>query len=172
MTTRTFNQPLGGNEMPRFGGPATMMRLPTQPTAEGLDACFVGIPMDIGTSNRPGTRFGPQGIRKISALYTPYNYELGVDLREQMNMCDAGDVFVIPANIEKTFDQISRGMGHIFASGALPIVLGGDHSIAIGTWSGVARFAGAPLGLLWIDAHLDSHTPETSYSGAIHGFNS
>ena len=52
---------------------------------------------------------------------------------------------------------------------AFPVVLGGDHSVAIGTWSGVARFAGAPLGLLWIDAHLDSHTPETSYSGAVHG---
>ena len=47
-----FNQPLGGNEMPRFGGPATMMRLPAQDSAEGLDACFVGIPMDIGASNR------------------------------------------------------------------------------------------------------------------------
>lgn len=50
-----------------------------------------------------------------------------------------------------------------------PLVIGGDHSVAIGTWSGVARFVGAPLGLLWIDAHLDSHTPETSHSGAIHG---
>lgn len=50
-----------------------------------------------------------------------------------------------------------------------PVVIGGDHSIAIGTWSGVTRFSGKPLGLLWIDAHLDSHTPETSYSGAIHG---
>jgi len=50
-----------------------------------------------------------------------------------------------------------------------PVVIGGDHSIAIGTWSGVARVLGEPFGLLWIDAHLDSHTPETSYSGAIHG---
>ena len=50
-----------------------------------------------------------------------------------------------------------------------PVVIGGDHSVAIGTWSGVARALGEPLGLLWIDAHLDSHTPETSYSGAIHG---
>ncbi len=54
-------------------------------------------------------------------------------------------------------------------AGAFPVVLGGDHSIAVGTWSGVARHAGAPMGLLWIDAHLDSHTQETSYSGAIHG---
>jgi len=50
-----------------------------------------------------------------------------------------------------------------------PLVIGGDHSVAIGTWSGVARFVGAPPGLLWIDAHLDSHTPQTSYSGAVHG---
>jgi arginase len=49
------------------------------------------------------------------------------------------------------------------------VILGGDHSVAIGTWSGVARFAGKPQGLLWIDAHLDSYTPEMSYSGAIHG---
>lgn len=50
-----------------------------------------------------------------------------------------------------------------------PVVIGGDHSVAVGTWSGVARQAGARIGLLWIDAHLDSHTLETSYSGAIHG---
>ena len=50
-----------------------------------------------------------------------------------------------------------------------PVVIGGDHSIAIGTWSGIARVLGEPCGLLWIDAHLDSHTPETTYSGAIHG---
>ena len=65
MTTR-LNQPLGGNEMPRFGGPGTMMRLPAKATAEGLDACFVGVPLDIGTSNRSGTRFGPRQIRNES----------------------------------------------------------------------------------------------------------
>ena len=53
--------------------------------------------------------------------------------------------------------------------GDFPLVIGGDHSVAVGTWSGVARLAGAPVGLLWVDAHLDSHTPETSYSGALHG---
>ena len=61
--TERFNQPLGGNEMPRFGGPATMMRMPTQEDTRGLDACFVGIPFDIGTSNRSGARFGPRAIR-------------------------------------------------------------------------------------------------------------
>ena len=54
------NQPLGGNDMPRFAGPGTMMRLPAAESADGLDACFVGVPLDIGTSNRSGTRFGPK----------------------------------------------------------------------------------------------------------------
>ena len=56
--TGSHNQPVGGNEMPRFGGIATMMRLPQQATAQGLDACFVGVPLDIGTSLRAGARFG------------------------------------------------------------------------------------------------------------------
>jgi agmatinase len=67
----------------------------------------IGVPFDGGCTYRSGTRFGPQGIRRISALYTPYNYEMGVDLREQMSLCDAGDVFTIPANLEKSFDQVS-----------------------------------------------------------------
>ena len=73
------------------------------------DVAIVGVPHDSGTTYRPGTRFGPQGIRKISALYTPYNYEMGVDLREQISICDVGDIFTIPANNEKSFDQISKG---------------------------------------------------------------
>jgi agmatinase len=65
------------------------------------DAAVLARPFDGGPTYRPGTRFGPQGMRRISALYTPYNDELGIDLHEQMTLCDAGDVFVIPANIEK-----------------------------------------------------------------------
>ena len=88
----------------------------------------IGVPFDGGCTYRAGTRFGPQGIRRISALYTPYNYEMGIDLREQMTLCDAGDVFTIPANIEKSFDQISNAVAHVAATGSLPIILGGDHS--------------------------------------------
>ena len=66
-----FNQPLGGNKMPRFAGPATMMRLPSATSAEGLDACFVGVPLDIGTSNRAGARFGPRAIRLNRACCGP-----------------------------------------------------------------------------------------------------
>ena len=67
---------------------------------------------------------------------TPYNYETGVDLREQMTMCDVGDVFTIPANIEKTFDQISNAVAYVSASGAMPVIMGGDHSIGFPTVRG------------------------------------
>ena len=58
MTDQIFNQPLGGNEMPRFAGPGTMFRLPSQPTPENLDIGIIGVPLDVGTSLRPGARFG------------------------------------------------------------------------------------------------------------------
>lgn len=91
------------------------------------DAAVIGVPFDGGATYRPGTRFGPQGVRRISALYTPYNYEMGIDLREQMTMCDVGDVFTIPANIEKTFDQISNATAFVASTGAMPVIIGGDH---------------------------------------------
>ena len=66
-------QPLSGNEMPRFGGIATFMRLPGRTDPADLDVAVVGVPFDIGTSNRPGARFGPRGIRDESVLLRPYN---------------------------------------------------------------------------------------------------
>src|SRR5687767_1513188 len=92
-------------ELPHFAGINTFLKAPYVENIRDVgkyDAAVIGIPFDSGTTYRPGTRFGPQGIRRISALYTPYNYELGVDLREQMTLCDAGDVFTIPANLEKS----------------------------------------------------------------------
>ena len=100
---------------------------------------FSGRRSMAGTTYRAGTRFGPQGIRKISALYGTYSFELGVDLRESISMCDLGDVFTIPGNIEKTFDQVSKGVSHVYASGAFPVVLGGDHSLGFATVRGVAQ---------------------------------
>ncbi len=145
-------------ELPHFAGINTFLKAPYAEdirTVGNYDAAVIGVPFDGGTTYRPGTRFGPQGMRKISALYTPYNYELGVDLREQMSLCDAGDVFTIPANIEKTFDQISRAVAHIFSSGALPIIMGGDHSIGFATVRGLAQCTTKKIGIIHFDRHAD-----------------
>lgn len=113
-----------------------------------------------GATYRPGARFGPQGVRRISALYTPYNYETGVDLREQMTLCDAGDVFAIPGNLEKSFDQISKGVSHIFSSGALPLIVGGDHSIGYPCVRGIAECTSKRIGIIHFDRHLDTQAKD------------
>jgi agmatinase len=145
-------------ELPHFAGINTFLKAPYIENVRDVgkyDAAVVGVPFDSGTTYRPGTRFGPQGIRRISALYTPYNYELGVDLREQMTLCDAGDVFTIPGNLEKSFDQITRGVAHIFSSGALPLILGGDHSIGFPCVRGIAQCTSKRIGIIHIDRHID-----------------
>ncbi|CAM9317964.1 unnamed protein product, partial [Sphacelaria rigidula] len=153
-TIPTFSR----GELPHFAGINTFMKAPFLDDIRdvgGYDAAVLGVPFDGGTTYRPGTRFGPQGIRRISALYTPYNYETGVDLREQMTMCDAGDVFTIPANIEKTFDQISNAVAYVSASGAMPIIMGGDHSIGFPTVRGIASVTSKNIGIIHVDRHAD-----------------
>ncbi|MEB3184423.1 MAG: agmatinase [Cyanobacteriota bacterium] len=147
-------------ELPHYAGINTFMKAPYLEDVNRVgeyDVAIVGVPHDSGTTYRPGTRFGPQGIRRISALYTPYNYEMGVDLREQITLCDVGDIFTIPANNEKSFDQISKGIAHVFASGAFPIILGGDHSIGFPTVRGVCRHLGdKKVGIIHFDRHVDT----------------
>ncbi|MCP9819930.1 agmatinase [Synechococcus sp. Cruz-9H2] len=147
-------------ELPHYAGINTFMKAPYIEDVNRVgefDVAIMGVPHDSGTTYRPGTRFGPQGIRRISALYTPYNYEMGVDLRESIRLCDVGDIFTIPANNEKSFDQISKGVAHVFASGAFPIILGGDHSIGFPTVRGVCRHLGdKKVGIIHFDRHVDT----------------
>ncbi len=145
-------------ELPHYAGINTFLKAPYAEDVtevKDYDATVLGIPFDGGTTYRSGTRFGPQGVRKISALYTPYNYEMAVDLREQMTLCDAGDVFTIPANIEKTFDQISRAVSHVASSGSLPIMIGGDHSIGFPCVRGIAECTSKKIGIVHFDRHAD-----------------
>ena len=116
MTTSRFNQPLGGNDMPRFAGPATMMRLPTQPTAEGLDVCFVGVPIDIGSSNRSGTRHGPRQIRAESCMLRPYNMATRAKPFESFQVADIGDVAINTFDLKKTVGIIEKAYDGILAA--------------------------------------------------------
>src|SRR3712207_2616845 len=97
-------------ELPHFAGINTFLKAPYVEDvrkAGDYDVVVLGAPFDGGTTYRSGTRFGPQGIRKISALYGPYSFELGVDLRESITIGDLGDVFTIPGNIEKKIGRAS-----------------------------------------------------------------
>ena len=149
-----FNQPMGGNEMPRFGGPATMMRLPTQVGAAGLDVAFIGIPLDIGTSNRPGTRLGPRQIRDESRMLRPFNMATGAAPFEHLQVADIGDVPINTFDLKKSVGIIERFYDGVLAAGALPLTLGGDHTL---TWP-ILRAMKAkhgPVALIHVDAHAD-----------------
>ena len=150
-----FNQPLSGNDKPRCGGIATMMRLPFQSDAAGLDAAFVGIPFDIGTSNRPGTRLGPRQIRDESRMLRPYNVATFAAPFESLQVADIGDVPINTFNLLKSMDIIERFYTDtILAHGCTPLTLGGDHTIVLPILRAMAKKHG-PVGLVHIDAHAD-----------------
>lgn len=150
-----FNQPRGGNEMPRSGGPATMMRLPAADTAAGLDAGFIGIPMDHGTSNRPGTRLGPRQIRDESRMIRPINLATDDAPFDRMQVADLGDVPINTFNLAKTMDIITAFYGEVLSHGTVPLTLGGDHTL---TWPilRAIRDRHGPVALIHVDAHADT----------------
>lgn len=145
-------------ELPHFAGINTFLKAPYLEDVRQVgqyDVAILGEPLDTGTTYRAGTRFGPQAIRRISSLYTTYNFEMGIDLRESLNMVDLGDVFVIPANLEKSFDQIALAVSHVFQSGAFPILLGGDHSLGYPNVRGIAPHVDGKVGIIHLDRHID-----------------
>ena len=154
MPSEHLLQPLSGNAMPRFGGIATMMRLPAQETSENLDACFVGVPIDLGVSNRAGTRFGPRQIRSESVLLRPYNMATGAAPFDSLRIADVGDVATNPYNLLDSIERIKRAYEGIVAHRCRPITLGGDHTITLPILRALRRRHG-PIGLIHVDAHAD-----------------
>lgn len=152
--SRELNQPLGGNQMPRFGGFASMMRLPTQTTADGLDACFVGVPLDIGTSNRSGARFGPREIRAESCLLRPYNMATRAAPFDSLQVADIGDVAINTYNLRDSVALIEAHYDDILRHDCRPLTLGGDHTIALPILRSLHKKHG-PLGMVHVDAHAD-----------------
>ena len=151
---KNLNQPIGGNDMPRFGGIATMMRLPHVPNAKDLDVAFVGVPFDIGTSNRSGARFGPRQIRSESCLIRPYNMATRAAPFDSLQVADIGDVAINAFNIDKSMAIIESAYDDILAQNCKPLTMGGDHTIALPILRSIAKKYG-PVGIVHVDAHAD-----------------
>jgi len=140
---------------PRYTGVRTFARCPNVRDPEGVDVAVVGVPFDTATSYRPGARFGPEAIRAGSTLLRPYHPSLDVDVFAGQSVVDWGDLDVTPGNAERTLDQIARGLEPLLGAGATPIVLGGDHLVALGELRAHAAVHG-PLALVLLDAHADT----------------
>jgi len=150
------------NEPAYAGVGATFAKLPLvlEPSGlGGVDVAIVGAPVDETVSYRPGARFGPRAIRlgDVGGGPSRPNMDLGVDPFEVLAVVDYGDAEVIPADQARSHEAIKRAVGEICAAGAVPIVLGGDHSIAHPDVGAVAaHLKPAELGLVHFDAHADN----------------
>lgn len=151
-----------------FAGIPTFLRAPIESDIARLDAdvAILGVPTDEGSPFLPGSRFGPRGIREHSLRFGSAGYYDGRDDREYLTyelenrrVVDVGDVDVMPTNPEGTWDNITRAMRGVLSSGALPVVLGGDHAIS----APVVRAWDREVHVVHFDAHLD-------YSPFRHGF--
>lgn len=139
----------------------SFMRLPhVPPQAEqlrrhGAKAAIYGIPWDATNISRTGANYGPRGIRDVSCQFLPYNATFDFDLAAALNPVDTGDTNVVLANAEKTFAAAQADIGQIIEGGALPVTLGGDHSITIPAVRAITDHYKDP-GLILVDMHLDT----------------
>jgi agmatinase len=150
-------------DLPTYVGPTTFMNLPwiTDPAelaARSVDVAIIGAPFDDAVSHRPGARFGPRAIRE--AQYTTgsiHSLQLGIEPFEHLTVVDAGDANIVPSWIERAHALIYRKVGEVAGTGAIPIVLGGDHSITWPSATAVAelRHPGS-IGIVHFDAHADT----------------
>lgn len=154
MASSSTPQPLGGNEMPRFGGIATFMRLPGDTPIAELDVAVVGVPLDIGTSNRPGARFGPRGIRSESVLLRPYNMATRAAPFDSLAIDDTGDVATNPYNLLDSVDRITEHYRQLMVNDVKTVSMGGDHTIVLPILRAIVEKHG-PVGMVHVDAHTD-----------------
>ena len=140
--------------MPRFAGNASMFRLPVSETADGVDVGIIGVPLDIGTSNRNGTRYGPRQVRAESVLVRPYNMATRAAPFDSFQVADLGDVALNPYNLSACIEIIEQHYSAVLENAVTPISIGGDHTITLPILRAIAKKHG-PVALIHVDAHAD-----------------
>jgi len=170
--TGRISEPFDASRDLAFASRGSFAGVPARSLADIGDAAVVilGAPFDWGTSFRAGTRFGPKAIRNADYLgfdgYRPH-LPTGIDPLGTLGVVDAGDVLVIPGAVEESLDRIAGAVESICRSGAVPIVLGGDHTVTYANATGVAGVVGfGKVALIHFDAHAD--TGETQH-GRLYG---
>lgn len=166
--TQTRYGPMFGPDITFLGVDRCDLSAPE--TFAEADVVVLGAPFDGGTSHRPGARFGPQAIRGTD--YLPHDgsrphLALRVDALRHLRVVDAGDVEMPPGEIERSLANLEQAVATVSRSGAVPVILGGDHSIALPDVTGVARRHGfGRVAVLHFDAHADTGDVEF---GSLYG---
>ena len=140
---------------PRFAEIATFMRAPLAESLDDLDIAMVGVPTDLGVTNRAGARHGPREIRNASSLMRTSNLAMEINPYELCRIADVGDVrFLNRYDLEKQVEEIKTFYRRLYAADVLPLTAGGDHSITYPIFKAIA--ADSPIGMVQIDAHTDT----------------
>lgn len=160
-------QPIPGDELPRFAGIATFMRLPhiAATEADEVDIGLIGVPWDGGTTNRAGARHGPRQIRDLSTMARNAHHATGITPFELCNCADLGDTPVNPVDIEDTLKRVEDFYAQVVKQGIVPLTAGGDHLITLPIMRALCR--DGPVGMVHFDAHtdtLDRYFGESKYT--------
>lgn len=150
--------PVSTRQVPRFAGVATFLRLPERASARGLDVLVCGVPFDGGTTFRPGARFGPRAVREASALSRGYHPGHALDVFDRLRCADGGDIPCVPMDTTRSLGAVRARVAEIVDTGAVPALVGGDHTITLGALRAVAAARGS-VGLVHFDAHSDTFGP-------------
>ena len=146
-------------EAPRYTGVRTFAGLRHVPLAQaraaGARAAVVGVPFDTATSWRAGARFGPEAIRAASVVLRAWHPTHHLEVLGEGAAIDAGDVAITPGNAARSAEQVAAALAPLCEAGVTPVVLGGDHSVALGELRAQAMAHG-PVALIVLDAHADT----------------
>ncbi|MBB3772857.1 guanidinopropionase [Angulomicrobium tetraedrale] len=159
-------EPLDSGTVPRFAGLPTFMRLPVAEPSE-VDIAILGVPFDLGTTNRAGTRHGPRELRNQSSLMRRVHHVTGLSPYDRARVADCGDVIIDPFDLMRSLDLISAHYASVRAAGARPLTAGGDHLISLPILRGLAE--DGPVGLIQFDAHSDTYDSFFNGSRYTHG---
>ena len=146
--------PIDSSVTPRYAEIATFMRAARADVSAELDIALVGVPLDLGATYRSGARQGPAGVREASRLIRQVNPTTGVAPYRLANIADVGDAPTHPLSVEKSVDLIQEFFAKIHAVGAIPISMGGDHTVPLPILRAIAK--SGPVGLVQIDSHSDT----------------
>ena len=152
----TARKTTGSDAEPTYAGALSFMRRKFSKDVKGADAVVWGVPFDAAVSNRPGARFGPQAIRRASAIFdVDPQYPFGIDLFDEMAVVDYGDCLLDYGNHQKTPAAIEREAAKILKQAGFLLTLGGDHYV---TWPILKAHAAkhGPMALVQFDAHQDT----------------
>ncbi|MFZ5632753.1 MAG: agmatinase [Bacillota bacterium] len=120
------------------------------------DFAVLGAAFEQCCVYRPGSGFGPQSIRIASEQFSTYNIEMDVEITDKVKIVDAGDVAIVPGNRDKSHDRIEEAVANIYKNGAIPVMMGGDHSVTLPAVKGILQTFEGKLGIIHFDTHMDT----------------